>query len=69
MLREVRTLRLQEERHPVEQDVWEAYEYANNKQCIVELEWFVPHYGMKKWIIAPEDNIQELLLNLHIGNA
>ena len=58
MLREVRTLRLQEERHPIEQDVWEAYEYANNKHC-----------GMKKWIIAPEDNIQELLLNLHIGNA
>lgn len=66
MLREVRTLRLQEERHPEENDVWQAYQYANEKQCIVELEWFVPHYGLKKWVIEPENNIEDLLRNLHV---
>jgi hypothetical protein len=66
MLREVRTLRLQEERHPEENDVWQAYQYANEKQCIVELEWFVPHYGLKKWVIEPENSIEDLLRNLHI---
>lgn len=65
MLREVRTLRLKEERHPVENDVWEAYDFAKGKQCIVELQWFIPHYGLKTWIIEPENNIQELLQNLH----
>lgn len=66
MLREVRTLRLQEERHPEENDVWQAYQFANEKRCIVELEWFVPHYGLKKWVIEPENNIEDLLRNLHI---
>lgn len=64
MLREVRQLRLTEERHPNENDIWEAYEYANQKHCIVELQWFVPHYGLKKWVIEPENNINDLLINL-----
>lgn len=64
MLREVRQLRLTEERHPNENDVWEAYEYANQKHCIVEMQWFVPHYGLKKWVIEPENDINDLLINL-----
>ena len=64
MLREVRQLRLTEERHPNENDIWEAYEYANQKHCIVELQWFVPHYGLKKWVIEPENDINDLLINL-----
>lgn len=67
-LREVRTLRLTEERHPMENDVWEAHQFANEKHCIVELQWFVPHYGLKTWVIEPENNIQDLLENLHINN-
>lgn len=67
MLREVRTLRLNEERHPNENEVWEAHRYANEKHCIVQLQWFIPHYGMKTWVIAPEDDIVELLSNLHIA--
>ena len=63
--REVRTIRLNEERHPNANDVWDAHSYAVQKCCIVELEWFVPHYGMKKWTIAPEDDVQTLLTNLH----
>lgn len=66
-LREVRVLRLKEERHPAENDIWEAWQYANEKCCIVELQWFVPHYGLKSWIIEPENNIQDLLQNLHIN--
>lgn len=64
MLREVRQLRLTEERHPNENDVWEAHQYANQKHCIVELQWFIPHYGLKKWVIEPENDINELLINL-----
>lgn len=67
MLREVHKLRLTEERHPNEQDVWQAYSHANENNCIVELEWFIPHYGMKKWIITPDDSIHLLLQNLHIS--
>ena len=66
-LREVRVLRLKEERHPTENDVWEAWQYANEKCCIIELQWFIPHYGLKRWVIEPESNIQELLQNLHIN--
>lgn len=66
MLREVRKLRLTEERHPNYQDIYDAHSYANQKCCIVELEWFIPHYGMKKWIITPEDNIEDLMRNLHV---
>ena len=65
-MREVRTLLIDEERHPVENEVWQAYEFACQKCCVVELKWFVPHYGFKVWIIKPEDNIQDLLKNLHL---
>ena len=68
MLQEVRTLRLSEERHPNENEVWEAHQYAKEKHCIVQLQWFIPHYGMKTWVIAPEDSIAELLANLHIAS-
>lgn len=64
--REVRTVRLREERHPNAQDIWDAHQYAGEKCCIIVLEWFVPHYGIKRWEIAPEDDVQELLNNLHI---
>lgn len=63
---EVRTLRFKEERHPVENEVWEAWQYANEKHCIVELQWFIPHYGMKQWVIEPKNSIEDLLKNLHI---
>ena len=69
MLREVRTLRLKEENHPAENDVWEAYQFSQEKHCIVELQWFVPHYGLKTWVIEPEDEIQKLLQDLHITNV
>lgn len=46
--REVRAVRLNEERHPTAQDVYDAHQYAVEKCCIIELQWFVPHYGLKK---------------------
>ena len=66
MLREIRTLVVNEERHPVENEVWDAWNFANEKHCIVELKWFIPHYGWKVWIIEPENQIEDLLKNLNI---
>ena len=47
MVRELRTLVITEERHPNEQDILDAWEFAVNKHCYLELKWFVPHYGWK----------------------
>lgn len=70
MVRELRTLVVTEERHPVEQDVWDAWSFAQEKHCYVELKWFIPHYGWKVWFIDPEKNtLEELLRNLHILNG
>ena len=67
MVRELRTLVVSEERHPIEQDVWDAWNFTQEKHCYVELKWFIPHYGWKVWFIDPEKNtIEELLRNLHI---
>lgn len=67
MIREFRTLMVTEERHPNEQEVIDAWDYANRKCCYVELKWFIPHYGWKSWFIDPDKNtLVELLQNLHI---
>lgn len=64
--REVRTLRLKEDRRPNENDIWEAWQYANEKCCVIEIQWVDPHYGIKTWTIEPENNIEDLLRNLNI---
>ena len=64
--REVRTLRLKEDRHPNENDIWEAWRYANVKHCVIEIQWVDPHYGIKMWTIEPENNIEDLLRNFNI---
>ena len=66
MLREIRTLVVGEERHPNHDEVWEAWQFAKAKACIVELKWFIPHYGWKVWIIEPENGIEDLYRNLNI---
>ena len=67
MVRELRTLVITEERHPNEQDILDAWEFAINKHCYLELKWFVPHYGWKTWFIDTEKNtVEELFKNLHI---
>lgn len=65
-MKELRTLVIDEERHPNENDIWEALEFANKKHCIVKLVWFIPHYGWKRWFIKPDSDIQKLLTDLHI---
>ena len=67
--REVRAVRLNEERHPTAQDIYDTHQYAVEKCCIIELQWFVPHYGLKKWVITPEDDVQELMNNLHVQTS
>ena len=62
MLKELKTLVITEERHPDEHDVWDAWEFANERHCYVELKWFSPHYGWKVWFIDPEKHTIEFLL-------
>ena len=67
MLKELRTLIITEERYPNEQDIWDAWNYANEKHCYVELKWFVDHIGWKTWFIDPSKHtIESMLQNLHI---
>jgi hypothetical protein len=67
MIRELRTVVITEERHPNEQDIWDAWNFANEKRCYVELKWFTPHFGWKTWFIDPDKHtIADLLTNLHI---
>ena len=68
MLKELRTLIVTGEQTPNEQDVWDAWNFAKEKHCHVELKWFVPHYGWKVWYIDPEINtLEELFKNLHLA--
>ena len=67
MVKELRKLVINEERHPVEQDILDAWDFANEKHCYVELKWFIPHYGWKVWFIDPNKNtLEELFQNLHV---
>jgi len=61
MVKELRTLIIEGERRPTEDEIWEAYEYARLKSCIVELRWFIPHSGWKSRIISDGTNMEDLV--------
>ena len=69
MLKELRTLIVTGETPPNEQDIWDAWNFAREKHCQVEIKWFVPHYRWwKSLYIDPDvDSLEYILQNLHLN--
>ena len=64
-MKELRTLIIEGERRPTQEEILEAQAFAHTKKCIVELRWFIPHSGWKSRIISEDTNIEELIMAIN----